>query len=332
MHTLLYRNAGAGEKYLHHSKGHSVLCPNHPLQSLHFLQFQMLLENVCVEQPEQLSKKTRNSTAANKNFQFFSHLPAVRQHQITTTPLTPTQPNPLPQALRPWTKCLETWARKEISNAPGPGNQDDGNQGDDGPWTTITQPCVQLLSKTSSPVPTQSLSAGPSLAAHKALPVVLFRVMLLGDDIEGSPHRTPSPAAWAAARAYLLMLSLPGAAAYGVLQPAVMGMVLTNLRSWCRNSAVYRPGGDAPGKKGAPQKRRRGDAGGAAGSDGDSDGGGRGDGRRSGRGEREEVQACLELLKACLGCVSLAAHQVGFGCCGRLLSRWLEVLSYSVFD
>lgn len=137
--------------------------------------------------------------------------------------------------------------------------------------------------------------------------------MLLGDDVEGSPHRTPSPAAWAAARAYLLMLSLPGAAAYGVLQPAVMGMVLTNLRSWCRNSGVYRPGGDAAGKKKAPQKRRRAEDG-AEGSDddGDSDGvGGRRAAGKGGGGDRAGVQACLELLKGCLSTVSLASHQVG---------------------
>eukprot|EP00903_Cladosiphon_okamuranus_P012149 g11397.t1 len=140
--------------------------------------------------------------------------------------------------------------------------------------------------------------------------------MLIGDDVEGSPHRRPAAAAWAAARAYLLMLSLPGAPAYGVLQPAVLGMVLTNLRSWCRNSTVYRPGGGgAAEKKKGPQKRRRGEDAGGGAEEGDSDDGDDGDGdggrRRvsSGRASGAEVQACLKLLKACLACVPLASHQ-----------------------
>lgn len=157
---------------------------------------------------------------------------------------------------------------------------------------------------------------GLSVAAHKALTVILFRAMLLGDEVEGSPHRRPAAAAWAAGRAYLLMLSLPGAAAYGVLQPAVLGMVLTNLRSWCRNSSVYRPGGGAAAGKKGPQKRRRGeDAGGAHesddGNDGDGDGGG-GGGHSAGGASGGEVQACLKLVKACLACVPLASHQVSF--------------------
>lgn len=158
--------------------------------------------------------------------------------------------------------------------------------------------------------------------------------MLLGEETEGSPHRNPSPAAWAAARAYLLMLSLPGAAPYGVLQSAVLGMVLTNLRSWCRNSAVYRPGGGgAPGveggggKKKGPQKRRRGkDAEGGEDGDSSDDGGDeagpRGVGRRvaggGGRGSGGEVLACLKLLKSCLACVPLESHQVGAGVSRRL--------------
>jgi len=195
---------------------------------------------------------------------------------------------------------------------------------------------------------------GAPVAAHKALTVILFRVMLLGDEVEGSPHRRPAPAAWAAARAYLLLLALPGAAAYGVLQPAVLGVVLTNLRSWCRNSNVYRPGGGGAGgaggagagagaEKKAPQKRRRGedvvdDEAGGGGSDdgGDSDEDGGGDRRRAGRGggrnggggnaTGEEVAACLKLLKACLACVPLASHQVGaLSCCVGESDGWFGV-------
>lgn len=223
----------------------------------------------------------------------------------------------LSQALGPWIKCLEAWSRK-----PKP------SQGGEGPWTTVTQPCTAVLSRADPSSETPPPAPGtPTLAAHKALTVILFRAMLLGEETEGSPHRNPSPAAWAAARAYLLMLSLPGAAPYGVLQSAVLGMVLTNLRSWCRNSGVYRPGGGgAPGVEGGgggrkkgPQKRRRGkDA--EEGEDGDSSDGGeeagrRGVGRRAagggGRGSGGEVLACLELLKSCLACVSLESHQVG---------------------
>lgn len=212
----------------------------------------------------------------------------------------------------------------------------------------ITQPCAALLSSAASGPSAAAPSSeggggggGAPIAAHKALTVILFRVMLLGDEVEGSPHRRPAPAAWAAARAYLLLLALPGASAYGVLQPAVLGVVLTNLRSWCRNSNVYRPGGGGAGgaggagagagaEKKAPQKRRRGedavdDEADGAGSDdgGDSDEDGGGGRRRAGRGggrggggsaTGEEVAACLKLLKACLACVPLASHQVGFLC------------------
>lgn len=211
------------------------------------------------------------------------------------------------QALGPWIKCLETWSRKSSSTT----------QGERGPWTTITQPCAAVLARAnpSPEAPPASDGGAPPIAAHKALTVVLFRATLLGDDVDGSPHRRPAAAAWAAARAYLLMLALPGAPAYGVLQPALLGMVLTNLRSWCRNSSVYRPGGGGAGageKKKGPQKRRRGeDSGGADdcddGDESDGDAGGR---RAAGRASGGEVQACLKLLKACLACVPLASHQV----------------------
>lgn len=226
--------------------------------------------------------------------------------------LTLTSSRVVSQALGPWIKCLEAWSRKRGASG----------QGDQGPWTTITQPCAAVLSRANpSSAADGDAHAPPPIAAHKALTVILFRAMLLGDDVEGSPHRRPAVAAWVAARAYLLMLSLPGATAYGVLQPAVLGLVLTNLRSWCRNSSVYRPGGGGGEKKQGPQKRRRGeDAAGADDSDGgDDDGdGGDGGGRRAaaaaGRASGGEVQACLKLLKACLACVPLASHQVECMC------------------
>lgn len=220
------------------------------------------------------------------------------------------------QALGPWIKCLEAWARKGSNNS---------QAGKEGPWTTITQPSAAVLSRADPSSETPSAQGSP-LSAHKSLTVILFRIMLLGDDVEGSPHRNPSLSAWAAARAYLLMLSLPGAAAYGVLQPAVLGMVLTNLRSWCRNSSVYRPGGAGGSaaamgekKRGSQKRRRSEEDDGADDDDDDSDGEGgrgRGGGRRTvGRGaggvsRGDEVQACLKLLKACLACVPLASHQV----------------------
>lgn len=165
----------------------------------------------------------------------------------------------------------------------------------------MTQPSSTVLSKGGNEENTPPSSAATPLVAHKALSVVLFRVMLLGNEVQGSPHRDPAPAAWMAGRAYLLMLSLPGAGAYGILQPAVLGMLLTNLRSWCRNSVVYRPGGvsaqagvgdsgtaaaasagaaasaSAGGKRKGSQKRRRGSeaAGGYDSESGEeSDGGG----------------------------------------------------------
>lgn len=236
------------------------------------------------------------------------------------------------QALGPWIKCLQAWARQPAAQ-------------EQGPWATITQPAAALLSgiEDHQPAParknTRHSSEPPALAAHKALTVILFRVMLLGDEVQGSPHRAPSTAAWAAARAYLLMLSLPGAGAYGILQPAALGIVLTNLRSWCRNSSVHRPGGGAAqagsgdaavlaeggGNKKGPKKRRRGiEASGGSDDDGGGDsegeGGRRGGGGRNGRragggggggsGSDGEVQACLVLVKACLACVPLGSHQV----------------------
>lgn len=160
-------------------------------------------------------------------------------------------------------------------------------------------------------------------------------MLIAGDNesAQGSPHRTPAPAAWLAARVYLLMLSLPGAGAYGILQPAVVGLVLTNLRSWCRNSTVYGAvgsgsgtnasagaagGGAATGAARGSQKRRRGGAASenCEGGEGEeSDGEGRAGARRrrgggGGSGDVEEVLACLRLLKACVGSVTLISHQV----------------------
>ncbi|CBJ30347.1 conserved unknown protein [Ectocarpus siliculosus] len=241
---------------------------------------------------------------------------ALQRHDEAALALLDINDDDAIKALGPWIKCLEAWSRK--TNA--------AQGGEEGPWTTVTQPCTAVLSRADPSSETPPPPPGtPPLAAHKALTVILFRVMLLGEETEGSPHRNPSPAAWAAARAYLLMLSLPGAAPYGVLQSAVLGMVLTNLRSWCRNSGVYRPGGGgAPGVEGGgvgrkkgPQKRRRGkDA--EEGEDGDSSDGGdeagpRGVGRCAagggGRWSGGEVLACLELLKSCLACVPLESHQ-----------------------
>lgn len=208
----------------------------------------------------------------------------------------------------------------------------------------MTQPCTAVLSKanqdnTDFPAKNRPPSTGAPLAAHKALTVILYRLMLLGDEVQGSSYRSPTPAAWAAGRAYLIMLSIPGAGAYGILQPAVLSIVLTNLRSWCRNSAVYRPGGvsavevpedgaERSGKNKGPRKRRRETELVAAGSDSESDGESHeesaGKGRRKGRkraGARvparggvevvaTEVRAYMRLLNACLSCVPLASHQV----------------------
>ncbi|CAM9107694.1 unnamed protein product [Ectocarpus sp. 4 AP-2014] len=241
---------------------------------------------------------------------------ALQRHDEAALALLDMNDDDAMKALGPWIKCLEAWSHK--TNA--------AQGGEEGPWTTITQPCTAVLSRADPSSETPPPPPGtPPLAAHKALTVILFRVMLLGEETEGFPHRNPSPAAWAAVRAYLLMLSLPGAAPYGVLQSAVLGMVLTNLRSWCRNSGVYRPGGGgAPGVEGGgvgrkkgPLKRRRGEYA-KGGEDGDSSDGGeetgpRGVGRRAagggGRGSGGEVLACLELLKSCLACVSLESHQ-----------------------
>eukprot|EP00752_Nemacystus_decipiens_P008134 g7274.t1 len=228
---------------------------------------------------------------------------ALQRHDETTLALLDISEDDSVEAIRAWIKCLETWSRKGRTT----------NQGEQGPWTTITQPCAEVLSRANpSPGAPRTTDGGaPPIPAHKALTVVLFRAMLLGDEADGSPHRRPAAAAWAAARAYLLMLSLPGAAAYGVLQPAALGMVLTNLRSWCRNSSVYRQGGGAGEKKKAPQKRRRGeDVGGADESDdGDESDGDAGGRRAAGRASGDEAQACLKLLKTCLACVPLSSHQ-----------------------
>lgn len=244
-------------------------------------------------------------------------------------------PQTTSQALAPWIKCLESWAR------PRGGAQSQAEL-----WPIMTQPCSAVLSKAGGGYSAPSLNTPPSnvappLAAHKALMVILFRIMLLGDEVQGSPHRAPAPAAWAAGRAYLLTLSLPGAGAYGILQPALIGVALTNMRSWSRNSAVHRSGGVSEqsgggdgagaevgvgGKKKGPQKRRRAVKSAAAGSDTESeaeDNEGEGAPRRRGQkagtrgkgpGASGEVFACLRLLKACLACVPLTSHQVGCAC------------------
>lgn len=153
-------------------------------------------------------------------------------------------------------------------------------------------------------------------------------MLLAGAEVQSSPHRVPAPAAWLAGRAYLAMLSLSGAGAYGILQPAAVGLVLTNIRSWCRNSNVHRPGGGSTGKGGGAglkgaQKRRHG-AGGTedASDDEDSEGEAEGGGRRGeagltrsaggGAGEVDKVMECLRHVKACLDSVPLASHQVPF--------------------
>jgi hypothetical protein len=51
-----------------------------------------------------------------------------------------------------------------------------------------------------------------------------------------------APVAWAAAQAYVAMLQMPGAVAYGAFHTALMGKALTCLRQWCRTSPVHAPG------------------------------------------------------------------------------------------
>jgi hypothetical protein len=48
--------------------------------------------------------------------------------------------------------------------------------------------------------------------------------------------------AWAAAQAYVAMLQMPGAVAYGAFHTALMGKALTCLGQWCRTSPVHAPG------------------------------------------------------------------------------------------
>lgn len=240
------------------------------------------------------------------------------------------------QALDPWIECLEAWRGTSASGDS------------EGPWSTITQPCCVVLSNNDENTPPSSEN---SIAAHKVLSVILFRLMLLGSEIEGSPHRAPAPIAWVAARAYLLNLSISGAGAYGILQPAIVGAVLTNIRSWCRNSSVHRPAGGAPSEKGkgvpsdkrkgvtinkgkgngrgGTKKRGRGNGSrGAGGAESDSESLGESDeehasesgssrrsklaASRSDGGDMSELHACVRLLKDCLASVPLVSHQVNF--------------------
>lgn len=232
----------------------------------------------------------------------------------------------LQQALEQWIECLEEWK---------------GMSGDtEGPWSTITQPCCVILLNNDENTPSSSENR---TAAHKVLSVILFRLMLLGSEIEGSPHRVPAPIAWVAAHAYLLNLSISGAGAYGILQPAIVGAVLTNIRSWCRNSSVHRAAGGVSSEKGkgvpsnkgkgsgrgVAKKRGRGNGSAGAGdAESDSESLGEsdeehasGDGRSrrsrlaassSDCGDVHELHTCVRLLKDCLASVPLASHQVNF--------------------
>lgn len=193
-----------------------------------------------------------------------------------TGPFLPTHqtpPFPSSQALDPLLVCLAKWKRSGTAAQS--------------LWPIMTQQASAVVSKAAGDED-GGVGAGPSgsrgsascgsvqLPAHRALMVVLTRVMLLGDEVQGSPHRAASPAAWRAARAYLRLLSLGGAGAYGFLQPAIVGTLLANIRAWCRNSAVYRPGGGgggsnewasgaddpAPKKASSHKRRRRGRGGG----------------------------------------------------------------------
>lgn len=53
-------------------------------------------------------------------------------------------------------------------------------------------------------------------------------------------QRAPTSLAWEAAQAYLSMLRVPGAVAFGAFHPALMGQCLSCLRQWCKLSPLHK--------------------------------------------------------------------------------------------
>lgn len=218
------------------------------------------------------------------------------------------------QAVKAWLDCLEAWDRHRSSGI-GSGDQMDGL------WSMAARGIRDLQQAGDA-----ANAAGQDPSALRAVTVLLFRIMLFGEDVERFPSSVPSPVAWQASRAYLLMLSMPGAGAYGVLQPAAIGVTLNNVHAWCRNSAVFRPGGANRAAnaitttRGPSKRRRRVSVDGSADernedSSGDESVGGQGHGvaRRDGgkAGDVDpvdEVCGILRLIKACLSSMPLASH------------------------
>ncbi|CAM9946032.1 unnamed protein product [Choristocarpus tenellus] len=154
---------------------------------------------------------------------------AIGLHDEATIALLNVDDDDAIKALGAWLVCLGTWRHESHI--------------DEKIWPIITRPHEAIVQESGQGLTdADDPDSTFSIPAIRVLMVVLFRCMLLGHVDAASPHRTPSPAAWAAVRGYLGMLALPGATSYGVFQPALFGLALTNIRSWCRNSSVYRPG------------------------------------------------------------------------------------------
>ncbi|CAM9654942.1 unnamed protein product, partial [Discosporangium mesarthrocarpum] len=187
------------------------------------------------ETEEALAEVLRLCPVTKKDFD------AVELHDEGTIALLSVNEDAASVALGTWLKCIGKWSRESHI--------------DDKLWPAITRPVGIILQDGKHIFSDDSGSSGSGgdptcpaeLQAHCALVVVLFRCMLLGQvgndtSLPSSSRRIPSPAAWTAVRAYLSLLAVPGAASYGVSHPAILGLTLTNLRSWWRSSSVYSAG------------------------------------------------------------------------------------------
>ncbi|CAM9749615.1 unnamed protein product, partial [Phaeothamnion confervicola] len=102
-----------------------------------------------------------------------------------------------------------------------------GHAAADSPWEPLSQPCGMLPNYAGVMAPTE-------MPASRALSIALYRCMTFS-----------GATSWDAATAYLTLLVVPGASAYGLFQSTLVNRVFGLLHSWCDGISSGGGGGNS---------------------------------------------------------------------------------------